>query len=547
MDDVPVSGTMHDEPTASPDTIPAPTVLFWMVCFALNAMAEPSGSVCGIRFEPFWLFRISPLMSLCDGIHMVASWLMTYFKLGRSYRLATAETLIGRLTGGNGLFEVLDLSKARRAINDMALAAANVENVIPKKGTATIPSRDIEKAKDAVKHLISRTFTAEAPFERFFTTLQTHEGNRALAALQTLFTEATETEILLGQLIVSADNPREKEKIRRALIPYKSIVTTTKASMEKLVAFRDVTKARAVLKDLTAQMGFRWFCFGLGVLPQIIKLFGSSGIPLIQFCGTMYLLSWVSFEALVVAAKVLGLDESDSAWSVEWENALKRNDRAAQASNETSGRLPEGTIAVRSIAATSTQQPDEGSKIRTTVGSPNRSDELFLHFLGLRLLSTFLGAKCLLSHIAFSISLMRDTQVPGGPFGGNWLSLVVFPVWINDLNPSTSHLMSSEKAMVYPCLIVPILALVKVSLSAILALVTGHTAKLAASKYLLIFVGVSVTSRLFIGLFCVRDGVRLKMLTALRVLFCCVPPMYYFLVKYDEQGTALLSWAEWLG
>ncbi|KAI0195297.1 hypothetical protein EV127DRAFT_420627 [Xylaria flabelliformis] len=544
VDDVPVlPGAMHDESTASPNTIPAPTVLFWMICFALNAMAEPSGPVCGIGFEPYWLLRISPLMSLCDGIHMVASWLMTYFKLGRSYRLATAETLINRLTGGNGLLEVLDLSKARRAINDMALAAAKVENVIPKKGTATIQSRDIEKAKDAVKHLISRTFTAEAPFNRFVGKHQTHEGNRALAALQTLLTEATETEILLGQLIVSGDDPREKEKIRRALLPYKSIVDSAKVSLENLAVSRDVTKARAVLKDLTTQMGFRWFCFGLGVLPQIIKLFGSSGIPLIQFCGTMYLFSWVSFEALVVAAKVLGLDESDSAWSIEWEDALKRNDRAAQAANETSRRLPEGTIAVRSIAATSAQQPDESSKIRTTVGSPTLDE----HFLSLRLLSIFLGAIGLFSHIAFSISLMQDTHVPRGPFGGNWLSLVVIPVWTNDLSPSMSHPMGIEKAMVFPFFIMTILAIVMASLSVILALVTGHTEKLVAAKYLLIFCGVSVTSRLLIGLFCISDGIRLKMLTALRVLFCCVPPVYYFLVKYDEQGTTLLSWAEWLG
>ncbi|KAI1197633.1 hypothetical protein F5X97DRAFT_301579 [Nemania serpens] len=50
----------------------------------------------------------------------------------------------------------------------------------------------------------------------------------------------------------------------------------------------------------------------------------------------------------------------------------------------------------------------------------------------------------------------------------------------------------------------------------------------------------------FPGLFYVDEDVRLKMLTALRVLFCCVTPVYYFLVRYNEQGTELLSWAEWL-
>ncbi|KAI1752336.1 hypothetical protein F4782DRAFT_501453 [Xylaria castorea] len=293
-------------------------------------------------------------------------------------------------------------------------------------------------------------------------------------------------------------------------------------------------------------MGFRWFCFGLGVLPQVIKLFGSSGIPLTQLFGAMYFFSWVSFEALVITAKVLELDGSDAAWSAEWENALKRDGRATQASNETTGRLPQGTVAMSSIAATSVQLPDAGSKIRTTVGSP-MPDE---HFLKPRLLSISLEAIGLLGHITVSISLMQDTRalrhVPKGAFGNNW-SLAVIPVWMNDLSPSMSHPMRIDKMLVFPFLGMSILTIIQNSLSVVLALATGRTEKLAAARYLLIFVGVSVTSRLFIGLFCVGDGVRLKMLTALRVLFCCVPPVYYFLVRYDEQGTALLSWAEWLG
>ncbi|KAI1161587.1 hypothetical protein F5B18DRAFT_429695 [Nemania serpens] len=263
-DDLLASSGMPDEP----DTIPAPTVLFWMLCFALNAMAEPSGSVRGLGYEPRWLLRISPVMALFDGIHVVASWLTAYFNFGRSYRIATAETLLNRLAGGRGVLEVLDLMKARHAIDDMALAAAKVRNMIPSEsdGTTTVQSRDIEIAKDAVKHLISRSISAEAPFNRFVHASQTRDGNRALAALNALLKEATETEILLGQLIVSGDSAAKKEKIRRVLLPYRSCVTAAKASLETVAPSRDVTKARAMLKNITTQLGFRWFCFGLGVL-----------------------------------------------------------------------------------------------------------------------------------------------------------------------------------------------------------------------------------------------------------------------------------------
>ncbi|KAI0453308.1 hypothetical protein F5B21DRAFT_480277 [Xylaria acuta] len=300
-----------------------------------------------------------------------------------------------------------------------------------------------------------------------------------------------------------------------------------------------------MLKDLITQMGFRWFCFGLGVLPQVIKLFGSSGIPLVQLCGAMYLFSCVSFEALVVAAEVLKLDNSDAAWGAERENALKRDDRATQFSNETTGQLPQGTVAISSIAATSGQQPDSGSKITTTVGSPMPDR----HFLKLQWLSIFLGAAGLLSHITTSIFLMQDTRALGHVskrvFSKNLSSLAVIPVWMNDLSPSMSR--PIRMALVLPFIIMPILAIIRLSFSVVLLRAMGQTEKLAAAKYLLIFVGVSIASRLFIGLFCVGEGIRLKTLTALRVLFCCVPPVHYFLVIYDEQGTALLSWAEWLG
>ncbi|KAK7926802.1 hypothetical protein PG985_003800 [Apiospora marii] len=56
--------TSPDEASTDFSTIPGPTVLFWIVCLALNAMAEPSGSISGSGYEPHWLLRMSPLVAL---------------------------------------------------------------------------------------------------------------------------------------------------------------------------------------------------------------------------------------------------------------------------------------------------------------------------------------------------------------------------------------------------------------------------------------------------------------------------------------------------
>ncbi|KAI1109083.1 hypothetical protein F5Y14DRAFT_456410 [Nemania sp. NC0429] len=304
---------MSDEP----DTIPAPTVLFWMVCFALNAMTEPYGSV------------------------------LAYLKYGRSRRMATVETFLNRLQGGRGLMGVVDLLNARSVIQDMALAAAKVMDVIPSEsesdGTTatTVQSSEAEMTRDAVKHLISRTLGAEAHLNLFVRANQPLDGQQALAALKALLIETTETEILLGQLIIFCGR-------RQSVIP----------------------RGRAYpgyARGFTTQLGFRWFCFGLGVLHQVIKLFGSSGVPLFEAYGAMYLFSWLYFEALVVAAKTLKLDESETARVAKEddESAAKRDDRITQSGNaKIAARLPEGTVAMSGIAATSSPQPGGGSLAR---------------------------------------------------------------------------------------------------------------------------------------------------------------------------------------
>ncbi|KAL4778230.1 hypothetical protein BJX76DRAFT_362936 [Aspergillus varians] len=76
---------MADAPTAypagndgdqtSPNEIPWQTVFFWMVCFALNAMAQPTGRLLGIPFQHQSVLRTSPIISICDAIGVVGSML----------------------------------------------------------------------------------------------------------------------------------------------------------------------------------------------------------------------------------------------------------------------------------------------------------------------------------------------------------------------------------------------------------------------------------------------------------------------------------------
>ncbi|KAI0200407.1 hypothetical protein F4808DRAFT_460759 [Astrocystis sublimbata] len=503
-------------------------------------MSEPSGSVCGLGYEPHWLFRMSPIMSFFDGIHLVASCIIFYIKFGRSTRVAIAETLLDRLTGGNALREIVEMWNARQAIGGIASTAVKVGNAIPRQKYKTVRFQDIEKAREVVKHLVSRSLIAEASFNRLVTGNHGYEVANALAALRPLLPEATETEIILGQLIVAGDDAEDKEKIRRALLPYRSSVKTAIASLTNLPPSRDVAKARMKLKDLTSQTGFRWFCFGLGVLPQVIKLFGSSGIPLIQVCGALYLFPWLTFEVLIAAGRILDLDKSDSAWGAEWNNSREVLDEAYKPPD----CVPQSTVAVRSIAATSIQQSNSGTHVGTTVGRPIPRE----HFPKPRFLSIYLGKIGLLLHIMTSIFLMGNTRPVENTQNGltfvKSLVLAVIPVWVNDVNFSLS-MPKIRRATILPLLAMSVMVSMKMAFTIALVIATGQPERLDKAKYQLIFVIASLASRIFISGF--SASIRPKGLTAIRVLFCGVPPVYYFLAIYNEQGTVLFSWAEWLG
>ncbi|KAL2865235.1 uncharacterized protein BJX67DRAFT_186451 [Aspergillus lucknowensis] len=56
------------------------------------------------------------------------------------------------------------------------------------------------------------------------------------------------------------------------------------------------------IKSLKNRTRARWVSFGLGALPQFIKLFASTGVTVSQVFGAMYLMSWVVFELLALAA-----------------------------------------------------------------------------------------------------------------------------------------------------------------------------------------------------------------------------------------------------
>lgn len=272
-------------------------------------------------------------MPLFDGLHIVVTWLMSYRQIGKSYRMATAETLLGRLAGAGAPLEYLCTLSARDEVDALPSLAVKAHSLIPaEEDKNTIPSRDLEKARDAVKHFVSYSFTAERVFNRIV------NGNQAairlppsgdqpvayfdktvepLIILKTLQDEASNLEILLDQLVVEGDSAAKKEQIRRAMAPYKSCVINIEATLETVDASRDIAKARRTLADLLAQWRFRWLCFALGVLPQLLKLFSASGLLAIKICGAGYLFLAGVFECLLFAGKGYGLHVSgdDDAWA----------------------------------------------------------------------------------------------------------------------------------------------------------------------------------------------------------------------------------------
>lgn len=52
-----------------------PALFFWLVCFAANAVGQPSGRVCGVvEYKHRALLRMSPIISFFDSLHILAFW-----------------------------------------------------------------------------------------------------------------------------------------------------------------------------------------------------------------------------------------------------------------------------------------------------------------------------------------------------------------------------------------------------------------------------------------------------------------------------------------
>ncbi|KAL2824303.1 hypothetical protein BDW59DRAFT_87821 [Aspergillus cavernicola] len=88
------------DPTASaPECsreILGPTILFWMVCFAMNSMTQPTGQVLGIPYPHPAILRSSPVFCAFDAIEVLVSWFLSIFSSSRPKTAQVAATHILR-------------------------------------------------------------------------------------------------------------------------------------------------------------------------------------------------------------------------------------------------------------------------------------------------------------------------------------------------------------------------------------------------------------------------------------------------------------------
>lgn len=85
-------------PCAADTTVPGPTVLFWMVCFAMNALSQPYGRLCGLSNKFQVLLRTSPIILAFDAINVLVTWMASVGFAGRSWRIAATRILRGRFS-----------------------------------------------------------------------------------------------------------------------------------------------------------------------------------------------------------------------------------------------------------------------------------------------------------------------------------------------------------------------------------------------------------------------------------------------------------------
>jgi hypothetical protein len=92
--------TMSPEESASTRSceVSWPTVFFWIVCFALNTMSQPTGRILGLSYRYPSILRSSPIAYAFDAINVLVSWriLVVYSRLPG--RLAATQILKDRMT-----------------------------------------------------------------------------------------------------------------------------------------------------------------------------------------------------------------------------------------------------------------------------------------------------------------------------------------------------------------------------------------------------------------------------------------------------------------
>ncbi|ETS81496.1 hypothetical protein PFICI_06498 [Pestalotiopsis fici W106-1] len=511
----------RNEAPASGDPIPGPTILFWMVCFALNAMAAPSGSDIGLGYEPRWLPSLSPVIPVFDAIHIVGTWLVLYYKSGRSYRLATAETLLNRVLGGSGVTQWVRKERVRTEIGSVLHALQQLYQTIPARTGSILAfsAFDHHETARVIAELQLQIILVRDEFNSFISSGRAHHHRKALAGLSNLLDEESKVNSLLGLLLGLNNQHTKKDEISRLVSNFKSTVIAAQRFMGDCEV-RDHTKARSAIKSLIETMNYRWFCFTLGVLPQFIKLFGSRGILWCQVCGAGYLASWAIFEALVVAAKLMNLDKPDTELSRAWDSDSTRPGNNTDATN------------CLSLSGTTVERAQN----MPVDGLPEKN-------IYLDLLSISLGAMSVLGHTLTCTFLF----VVGKARADSYHCLALMPIWINDFSNTFPLLHNFSGIVNFTIFGMSVLAILRLSFTLCLGWASGETTTILERKDLLVFTGALVASRGLIGTICVSDSARSKLLTGLRVVFYCVPTVYYFLVRYDDDGTELLSWAEWLG
>ncbi|KAL4875608.1 hypothetical protein BJY04DRAFT_201423 [Aspergillus karnatakaensis] len=84
-----------------PHEIPWPTIFFWMACFALNSISQPTGRMLGTRYRHQPVLRGSPILCAFDSVNILVSWfiyLIAPTTSPTSIRQAAARVLLERVT-----------------------------------------------------------------------------------------------------------------------------------------------------------------------------------------------------------------------------------------------------------------------------------------------------------------------------------------------------------------------------------------------------------------------------------------------------------------